>query len=98
MNIEQWKDRMKQAKTRSELLKAQDDLSKELESKAQHLKGLVKHAGWKVIEEYFDTQEKLLRDQLEIARPNDVLTFQTELKVLKKFRSFLRNLISQFEN
>lgn len=98
MNIEQWKERMKLAKTRSEQVKLQDALSKELESKAGQLKALKNHGGWKVIEEYFDAQEKLLRDQLEIALTNDILGIQTELKVLKKFRSFLTNLISQFEN
>lgn len=98
MNIEQWKIRIQEAKTRTELVRIQDSLSEELKGKAQQLKALKHHGGWKILEEYFDAQEKLLRDQLEIAKISDVVNIQTEIKVLRKFRSFLKNLVSQFEN
>jgi len=98
MNIQQWKARIQDARTRAELVRIQDSYSEELKARGELLRGLKQHGGWKVLEEYFDQEEVLLRNLLEVAKIEDVQAIQCELKVLKKFRSFLRNSVSIIEN
>lgn len=97
MNIEQWKERFRVAKTRSEMVKLQDNLTEELRSKGEKLKTLSRHAGWKVIEEYFDSKDKLIRDQLELAPIDKVVDLQKELKAQKDLRTFMNNMILNTE-
>ena len=73
---------------------------KELERQAEILvqeaaliKGLMRHDGWKLLDEFFQKKQKVLALELKTCKQKDLIRLQERAKVIDEFYSFLYSKI-----
>ncbi len=81
----------KQAPTQEQrLLQAQ---AEKMGQEAAIMRDLVKHRGWKLLDEFFTRKQAVLTQELKTCKAKDLVKLQEKSKIIDEFRAFVTSKI-----